>query len=138
MTKNRSIAIDGPAGAGKSTIAKEIAAKLDMIYVDTGAMYRAMAINFLSLGLDGKDEAGICAACGGADVSVIYENGAQQLIVNGENVTPRLREEVVGQMASNCAASNHGWPRYLKGCSSECVTESVSDCQCRGAREKTL
>ena len=48
MTKNRSIAIDGPAGAGKSTIAKEIAAKLDMIYVDTGAMYRAMAIYFLS------------------------------------------------------------------------------------------
>ena len=103
MTKNRSIAIDGPAGAGKSTIAKEIAAKLDMIYVDTGAMYRAMAIYFLSLGLDGKDEAGICAACGGADVSVIYENGAQQLIVNGENVSPRLREEAVGQMASNCA-----------------------------------
>lgn len=62
MAKNRSIAIDGPAGAGKSTIAKEIATKLDMIYVDTGAMYRAMAIYFLSLGLDGKDEAGICAA----------------------------------------------------------------------------
>ena len=103
MAKNRGIAIDGPAGAGKSTIAKEIATKLDMIYVDTGAMYRAMAIYFLSLGLDGKDEAGICAACGGADVSVIYENGTQQLIVNGENVTSRLREEAVGQMASNCA-----------------------------------
>ena len=75
MTKNRSIAIDGPAGAGKSTIAKEIAAKLDMIYVDTGAMYRAMAIYFLSLGLDDKDEAGICAACGGADPAKGAEGG---------------------------------------------------------------
>lgn len=103
MGKNRSIAIDGPAGAGKSTIAKAVAKKLNMIYVDTGAMYRAMAIYFLRQGLSGSDEAGIAAACPGAEVSVVYENGAQQIILNGENVTPFLREEEVGKMASSCA-----------------------------------
>lgn len=103
MEKNRSIAIDGPAGAGKSTIAKAVAKKLNMIYVDTGAMYRAMAIYFLSQGLSGSDEAGIAAACPGAEVSVVYENGAQQIILNGENVTSHLREEEVGKMASASA-----------------------------------
>lgn len=103
MEKNQSIAIDGPAGAGKSTIARAVARELNMIYVDTGAMYRAMAIYFLRQGLDGQDEAGISAACPGAEVSVLYQNGAQQVILNGENVTGLLREEEVGKMASASA-----------------------------------
>lgn len=95
-----SIAIDGPAGAGKSTIAKLIAKERDCIYVDTGAMYRAMALYFLRQGFDPKDEEKITAACEGIDVAIRYENGVQQVILNGENVTAFLRTEEVGKMAS--------------------------------------
>ncbi|MBR6704318.1 MAG: (d)CMP kinase [Lachnospiraceae bacterium] len=100
MNTNRNIAIDGPAGSGKSTIAKRIAKETGLIYVDTGAMYRAMAIYFLRRGLSPDDEAGITAACGKADVTIGYERGSQQVYLNEENVTGFLREEAVGQMAS--------------------------------------
>ena len=106
MRKNRNIAIDGPASSGKSTIAKLIAKETGLIYVDTGAMYRAMAIHFLRKGLAASDEAGITEACAGADVTIRYENGAQQVYLNGENVTPLLRGQEVGQMAS--ASSVYG------------------------------
>lgn len=95
-----SIAIDGPAGAGKSTIAKEIAKKMGFIYVDTGAMYRAMAVYFLDNGIDAGNEPAINEACENVSVSIKYENGVQQVILNGENVTGRLRKEEVGAMAS--------------------------------------
>ena len=95
-----SIAIDGPAGAGKSTIAKLLARELGMIYVDTGAMYRAMAVHFLRRGLSADDAAGIAAACETAQVEIRYEDGAQQVYLNGENVTGLLRTEAVGNMAS--------------------------------------
>ena len=94
------IAIDGPAGAGKSTIAKTLAKELGFVYVDTGAMYRAMAYYFLQQGIDKDDEAGITAAVDGADVTIRYEEGAQQVLLNGENVTGSLRTEQVGNMAS--------------------------------------
>ena len=80
------IAIDGPAGAGKSTIAKRLAKKLGFIYVDTGAMYRAMAYYFLQHNIDAKDENAIAAACPDVDVTITYENGEQQVLLNGENV----------------------------------------------------
>lgn len=96
-----SIAIDGPAGAGKSTIAKRIAKQRKAcIYVDTGAMYRAMAIYFLRQGFDDGDEESITAACDEIDIAIKYENGEQQVILNGENVTTLLRTEEVGKMAS--------------------------------------
>lgn len=98
-----SIAIDGPAGAGKSTIAKRVAKKLGFIYVDTGAMYRAMAIYFVDNGIDGRDEKAVSEACAGVDVRIAYEDGAQQVILNGVNVTARLRHEKVGRMASAVA-----------------------------------
>lgn len=98
-----SIAIDGPAGAGKSTIAKRVAKELGFIYVDTGAMYRAMAVCFLDRGIDSRDEEGIAKACGSVSVKIMYENGAQQVILNGVNVTSRLRTEEVGRMASATA-----------------------------------
>ena len=98
-----SIAIDGPAGAGKSTIAKKVAKELGFIYVDTGAMYRAMAIYFVDNGIDGRDEAAVSKACADVDVKIAYEDGAQQVILNGENVTGRLRQEEVGRMASAVA-----------------------------------
>lgn len=94
------IAIDGPAGAGKSTIAKTLAKELGYVYVDTGAMYRAMAYFFLQRGIDPNDEAAIAAAAAEADVTIRYENGAQQVFLNGENVTGSLRTEQVGNMAS--------------------------------------
>lgn len=98
-----SIAIDGPAGAGKSTIAKRVAKELGFIYVDTGAMYRAMAIYFVDNGIDGRNEAAVSKACTDVDVRITYEDGAQQVILNGENVTGRLRQEEVGTMASAVA-----------------------------------
>ena len=95
-----SIAIDGPAGAGKSTIAKLVAKKLGFIYVDTGAMYRAMAVHFLRNGIMAEETEKIEAACDGVSVTIRYENNEQQVILNGENVTHLLRTEEVGKMAS--------------------------------------
>lgn len=94
------IAIDGPAGAGKSTIAKRLAKELGYIYVDTGAMYRAMALYFLEQGIDASDEAEISAASGKVDITIAYQDGEQQVILNGENVNGRIRREEVGNMAS--------------------------------------
>lgn len=95
------IAIDGPAGAGKSTIAKTLAKQMGYVYVDTGAMYRAMAYYFLKQGIVKNDENAITAASDGADVTIRYENGVQQVFLNGENITGSLRTEQVGNMASS-------------------------------------
>ena len=94
------VAIDGPAGAGKSTIAKMVAKEKGFIYVDTGAMYRAMALYFLKKGIRREESDKISAAVDGADVTIEYVNGEQQVLLNGENVTPYLRTEEVGNMAS--------------------------------------
>ena len=94
------IAIDGPAGAGKSTIAKKLAKELGFIYVDTGAMYRAMAYYFLTNGIASSDEAKIAEACQDVDVTIAYENNEQQVILNGKNINGFIRTEEVGNMAS--------------------------------------
>ena len=99
------IAIDGPAGAGKSTIARRAAAALSFIYVDTGAMYRAMGLYFLNHGIDPADTAAIEAAVQDVDVSIRYENGEQQVYLNGENVTGQIRREEVGDMASRTSVN---------------------------------
>ena len=96
-----SIAIDGPAGAGKSTIAKRVAKELGFIYVDTGAMYRSMALYFLRQGIDGNDEERVSKACDDIQVSLAYENGEQQAILNGENVNAYIRTEEVSMMTSD-------------------------------------
>ena len=101
-----SIAIDGPAGAGKSTIAKLIAKERGCIYVDTGAMYRAMAIYFLRQGIAAEDEAAITEVCKDIEVVIKYEDNVQNVYLNGENVTAILRTEEVGKMAS--ASSVYG------------------------------
>lgn len=98
--KYYSIAIDGPAGAGKSTIAKRIAKNLDYIYVDTGAMYRAMAFYFLQNNIEASDTDKIEAACSFVDVTIEYKDGEQFVILNGENVNGFIRTEEVGNMAS--------------------------------------
>ena len=95
-----SIAIDGPAGAGKSTIAKQIAKKLGFIYVDTGAMYRAMALYIMREHIEKENTQMIEDACERADITITYHKGEQQVILNGENVTKLIRTEEVGKMAS--------------------------------------
>lgn len=99
------IAIDGPAGAGKSTIAKAVAKELEFIYVDTGAMYRAMALYLLQQGISPKETEKMEEACAKAEISIVYEEGAQQVLLNGENVTGLLRQEEVGNMASVSSAN---------------------------------
>lgn len=94
------IAIDGPAGAGKSTIAKRVSKELSFVYVDTGAMYRAMAYFFIEKGIGADEIQKIEAACQEADITIEYVNGEQQVLLNGKNVTPYLRTEEVGNMAS--------------------------------------
>ena len=95
------IAIDGPAGAGKSTIAKRLAKELGYIYVDTGAMYRAMAYYFLKNQISAEDENRIAVACEHVDITIRYQDGEQQVILNGENVNGVIRNEEVGNMASS-------------------------------------
>lgn len=98
------VAIDGPAGAGKSTVAKLVAKEKGFIYVDTGAMYRALAVYFLDQGIQAEDTDKIIQAVGQAEVKIRYEEGIQQVYLNGVNVTGRLREEAVGNMASKSSA----------------------------------
>lgn len=100
----RNIAIDGPAGAGKSTIAKKAAQKLGFIYVDTGAMYRAIALYFLRQKTDLSDQDAINSACAKIDVRIRYEDNVQQVLLNGENVNGSIRREEVGNMASKTSA----------------------------------
>ena len=94
------IAIDGPAGAGKSTVAKMLAKELGFIYVDTGAMYRAAALYFLMNDIDVSDETAVARACELTDVSIRFRENEQQVLLNGDNVNGKIRREEVGNMAS--------------------------------------
>ncbi|MDO4489806.1 MAG: (d)CMP kinase [Lachnospiraceae bacterium] len=98
------IALDGPAGAGKSTVAKAVAAALQFIYIDTGAMYRAMGLYFDSLGIDLDDESAIDSACPGASVTIAHQEGSQHIFLNGEDVTTAVRAEKAGMLASKTSA----------------------------------
>lgn len=99
------IAIDGPAGAGKSTIAKKIAKTLNFIYVDTGAMYRAMGLFSLQKGLQPNKAEQLEAICEQADITIRYFENEQQVLLNGENVNAQIRTEEVGKMASFVATN---------------------------------
>ena len=98
------IAIDGPAGAGKSTIAKRVAKTLGYIYVDTGAMYRSMALYMLKNNISSDNIAAIEEACENVDISIDYVNGEQVVFLMGENVNGQIRTEEVGKMASVTSA----------------------------------
>ena len=100
-----SIAIDGPAGAGKSTIAKEIAKKLGFIYVDTGAMYRAMALFFIRRGIQATETSRIEEECKEAKITIEYRNGEQVVLLEEENVNGLIRTEEVGNMASSTSVN---------------------------------
>ena len=100
MNFTNGIALDGPAGAGKSTIAKIISKRLGLPYLDTGAMYRAMALSALSEGVSLTDAEKVDELLNRTDIKVVYEPDGQHVLVNGEDVTGRLREEEIGKGAS--------------------------------------
>lgn len=116
------VAIDGPAGAGKSTIAKRVAKELGLVYVDTGAMYRSIALYMVRNGVDGNDMNAVLERLDEVDVSIRYKNGEQQVILNGENVNACIRTEEVSQMASKTSV-------YPK------VREKLTDLQLKLARD---
>ena len=119
------IAIDGPAGAGKSTIARRVAKEKGYIYVDTGAMYRAIGLYFMNEGVDAENAAAVLEALAAIQVEIKYEAGEQQVYLNGENVTGSLRKEEVGNMASKSSAI-------------PCVREKLLDLQRKLARENDV
>lgn len=98
------IAIDGPSGAGKSTIAKGLAEELNILYLDTGAMYRAIGVYLLRHGIDPTDETAVTAALPSIHVDVQYRDGTQILLLNGEDVTDKIRENPVSKAASDASA----------------------------------
>lgn len=98
------VAIDGPAGAGKSTIAKLVAKEKGYIYVDTGAMYRGLAIHFLDKGIQPQETEKVIEACKDAEVTIVYEDAVQHVYLNGKDISSRLRNEEVGNMASVTSA----------------------------------
>lgn len=120
-----SIAIDGPAGSGKSTIAKKLAKDLEFTYVDTGAMYRAIAIWALENTPDINDEENISSHIDEVDIELDYKDGEQQVILNGENVTGRLRLESTGKAASAISKQRR-------------VREKLVDIQQKTAKEQSV
>ena len=99
-----SIAIDGPSGAGKSSLAKRLAAELGYVYVDTGAMYRAIGLYTLRAGQNTKDAAAVAALLPDIHLDIRPGQGAQQILLNGEDVTETVRQEQVGMAASDVSA----------------------------------
>ena len=104
MEKKLNIALDGPSGSGKSTIAKALSKKLDILYLDTGAMYRATALKALKLGIDSKDEKGVSTFIDDIDLKIKYIDGAQHTFLDGEDVSQKIREPHVSMLASNISA----------------------------------
>ena len=98
------VAIDGPAGAGKSTIAKLVAKEKGYIYVDTGDMYRGLAIHFLDKVIQPQETEKVIEACKDAEVTIAYEDAVQHVYLNGKDISSRLRNEEVGNMASVTSA----------------------------------
>ena len=95
------IAIDGPSGAGKSTIAKEIAKRLGITYLDTGAMYRTVALKSIRLGIDVSDEKGVEAFLPQVDLDIKYVDGVQHVYLDGEDVSEAIREHKISKAASD-------------------------------------
>lgn len=97
------IAIDGPSGSGKSSTAREVARRLDLSYLDTGAMYRAVAVAFLDAGVSPDDQAGVVAATTGAAIELSLDPDARWVRVNGRDVTAEIREPRTAQHVSAVA-----------------------------------
>ena len=99
-----SVAIDGPSGAGKSTVARAAAARLGYVYVDTGAMYRAIGLAVCRRGISGEDADGIAAVLPEIDIRLAYQDGAQHVLLNGEDVSDAIRTPEIAYYASKVSA----------------------------------
>lgn len=104
LTKSIVIALDGPSGAGKSTVAKIVAQKLNATYLDTGALYRSLGVKVLESGLEPSDEKNVCKLLSGSNVEINLENGMQHVVVDGDDVTDRIRTQPVAMAASTVSA----------------------------------
>lgn len=102
--KKFAVAVDGPAGSGKSTVAKEIAKALGILYIDTGAMYRTVGMACLKKGIDPADEGAVVASLDELDMKIFPEAGGQRILLDGEDITSRIRTEEIGKAASSVAA----------------------------------
>ncbi len=98
------IAIDGPSGAGKSTVAKEVAARRGMLYLDTGALYRTVALRVLESGVDTHDEAAVEALLPGTEISLRFTDGEQRVLLGGRDVSDEIRTQPVAMAASDISA----------------------------------
>ncbi len=98
------VAIDGPAGAGKSTVSRAAAKAVGYIYVDTGALYRAVGVNALRNGIDTKDKPAVAATLADINVDLVFENGEQKVLLNGENVSTEIRTPPASMAASDVSA----------------------------------
>ena len=94
------IAIDGPAGAGKSSIAKLVAKELNYVYVDTGAMFRTIALYFINHKLNTEDESLVSSHCDDINITIEYKKNEQHIFLNGTDVSDAIRKEEVGKQAS--------------------------------------
>lgn len=104
MEKLIRIALDGPSGSGKSTIAKRLSKELDILYLDTGAMYRATALKALKCGIDSFDAVGVGSFIDDIDLQIKYVDGTQHTILDGEDVSEKIREPHVSMAASNISS----------------------------------
>lgn len=102
--KKFAVAVDGPAGSGKSTVAKEIAKALGILYIDTGAMYRTVGMDCLKKGINPADEEAVVASLDSLDMKIFPEAGGQRILLDGEDITSRIRTEEIGKAASSVAA----------------------------------
>ena len=102
--KNISIALDGPSGSGKSTVAKFLSKKMNILYLDTGAMYRACAVKALKMGIDTLDEEKVKTFIGDIDIEIKYADGTQKTFLDGEDVSEKIREPQVSMAASNISS----------------------------------
>ncbi len=98
------VAIDGPAGAGKSTVSRGAAKQLGFVYVDTGALYRAVGVNALRKGINTRDKAAVAATLEGISVDLVFENGEQKVLLNGEDVSVEIRTPPASMAASDVSA----------------------------------
>ena len=99
--KKFAIAIDGPAGSGKSTVAKILAKKLGIVYIDTGAMYRTVALSCIRKSIDTKSSGDVVSSLENLNIDIVTENGTQRIFLDGEDVTGKIRTQEVGQGASD-------------------------------------
>jgi len=104
LTKRYVVTVDGPAGSGKSTVSRLLARRLSYVYLDTGALYRAVALKVSRAGLAAADRAGIAALCGETDITLFEREGTTRILLDGRDVTEHIRTPEISMLASTVSA----------------------------------